>query len=169
MRRTRLLLIVPLFLPLLACSHSKKAPATPTEAQRDSGALPGQPHAKADVTVTANTNDDLSWMRPVYFEFDQADLLPGTRDTLVKLNDWMTSHPKVALTIEGHCDEQGTSEYNVALGQRRAQALVNYLTQLGTSGSRLKAVSWGSERPAADGHDEVAYAKNRRGEFVVAP
>ena len=90
------------------------------------------------------------------------------RVTLERLHNWLVAHPKTSLTIEGHCDEQGTTEYNIGLGQRRAQAMVDYLTRLGTQSGRLAAVSYGAERPAADGHDEIAWAKNRRGEFRVS-
>jgi peptidoglycan-associated lipoprotein len=79
------------------------------------------------------------------------------------------SHPKAALTIEGHCDEQGTTEYNIGLGQRRAQNMADYLRRLGTDPTRVHAFSFGAERPAVEGHDELAWSKNRRGELRVAP
>ncbi len=122
-----------------------------------------------DVTVASTTGDDLSWLAPIYFEFDSSDLSAKARDTLARLHEWMAAHPKAALTIEGHCDEQGTTEYNIALGQRRAQNIANYLGRLGTDSKRVRAVSFGAERPAVDGHDEVAWSKNRRGELYVAP
>lgn len=119
--------------------------------------------------MTSDSGDDLSWLSPVYFSFDSAELLPATRETLSQLHDWLAKHPKATITIEGHCDEQGTTEYNIGLGQRRAQAMADYLARLGTTGSRVSPVSYGAERPAVDGHDEVAYSKNRRGEFRMAP
>jgi len=122
-----------------------------------------------DVTVASATGDDLSWLAPIYFEFDSTDLSTTARDTLAQLHAWMTAHPKAALTIEGHCDEQGTTEYNIGLGQRRAQNMTNYLGRLGTDPKRVRTVSFGAERPAVDGHDEVAWSKNRRGEMHVAP
>ena len=124
-------------------------------------------HQKGDMTVSTNTGDDLSWRQPVYFEFDQSDLLPATRDTLSRLHEWLAAHPNVTLRIEGHCDEQGTTEYDVGLGQRRAQAMTDFPVRLGIAPRRVTPVSYGSTRPAVDGHDEVAWAKNRRGELSV--
>lgn len=122
-----------------------------------------------DVTVASTTGDDLSWLAPIYFEFDSSDLSARARDTLAQLHEWMAAHPRAALTIEGHCDEQGTTEYNIGLGQRRAQNIANYLGRLGTDPKRARTVSYGAERPAVDGHDEIAWSKNRRGELYVAP
>lgn len=154
----------------LACGGSPKKPAravvTENTADRERPAT-GEQHA-GDMTVTTDTGDDLSWLSAVYFELDSSELLPATRDTLARLHDWLAARPAVKLvTIEGHCDEQGTTEYNVALGQRRAQALVDYLVRLGTASGRLNPISYGDVRPADDGHDEVAWSKNRRGEFRV--
>ena len=157
-------------LVLIACgSGQKKKPVgvadKPVAGDRSTATSQGT--NKGDVTLSTNTGDDLSWLTPVYFELDSSDLLPQTRDTLARLHAWLGAHPKTTLTIEGHCDEQGTTEYNIGLGQRRAQAMVEYLARLGTQAGRLSAVSYGAERPAADGHDEIAWAKNRRGEFRV--
>lgn len=166
------------FLPLLvscflvvACGGSRKTPARPVDdraALRGAEAVEREPQTTA-ATVTASTGDDLSWLSPVYFAFDSSDLTAATREALVRLHEWLAVHPKAALTIEGHCDEQGTTEYNIGLGQRRAQAMVDYLVRLGTAASRLQATSYGAERPAVEGHDEVAWSKNRRGEFRVGP
>jgi peptidoglycan-associated lipoprotein len=109
----------------------------------------------------------MSWIQPVYFEFDSADLTPAARDTLNRLHGWLSAHGKTIAKLEGHADEHGTTEYNVALGQKRAQAVADFLARLGTDRKRLDAVSFGSERPAADGHDESAWSRNRRVEFRV--
>lgn len=157
-------------LVLIACGSTPKKKTAAVEPSR-SGQQAQTPAAstnKGDVTLTTNTGDDLSWLAPVYFELDSSDLLPQTRDTLARLHAWLAEHQKTTLTIEGHCDEQGTTEYNIGLGQRRAQAMVDYLARLGTQSSRLTPVSYGAERPAVDGHDEIAWAKNRRGEFRVS-
>ncbi|MBA3462787.1 MAG: OmpA family protein [Deltaproteobacteria bacterium] len=131
--------------------------ATPTE------------RSPGDVTVATSTGDDLWWLEPIYFAFDSSELTPHARDTLVKLHQWMVQHPKATVSIEGHCDEQGTTEYNIGLGQRRAQSLTDYLVRLGTDDKRVQPTSFGSERPAVEGHDEVAWQRNRRGEFRVRP
>lgn len=166
------LLIVCVVAGLTACGSSSKKSVKPvTDVSSDAGRgekpASGNEVNKGDMTVSTDTGDDLSWLTPIYFAFDSAELLPATRATLERLSSWLAAHPKVSLTIEGHCDEQGTTEYNVALGQRRAQAIADYLSRLGTDAQRLTATSYGSLRPAVDGHDEVAWAKNRRGEFRV--
>jgi peptidoglycan-associated lipoprotein len=157
---------------LTACGSSSKKRSTlyvdePSRAKAASQ-QPALPDATG-VTVRDQNGDDLTWLGPVYFAFDSAELTQPTRDTLVRLHDWLSQHPKAALTIEGHCDEQGTTEYNIALGQKRAQTITDYLARLGTDPSRLTAVSYGAERPAVEGHTEVAWSKNRRGELRVAP
>lgn len=156
---------------IVACS----SPSRTRKAHLGSTPSPGQVEPAApvdrsgDVTVTSTTGDDLSWLAPIYFEFDSTDLSANARDTLARLHEWMAAHPKAALTIEGHCDEQGTTEYNIGLGQRRAKNMADYLGRLGTDPKRLRTVSFGAERPAVEGHDELAWSKNRRGELNVAP
>ena len=154
---------------LAACSRSTKPAvrtAAPSGAADRSSTTSDQP--RGDATLQTSDGDDLSWLAPVYFEFDSADLSASARDTLTRLHDWLTQHPKVALTIEGHCDQRGTTEYNIGLGQRRAQAIADYLGRLGTATGRLRTISYGAERPAVEGSDDIAYAKNRRGELDVA-
>jgi peptidoglycan-associated lipoprotein len=101
----------------------------------------------------------------VYFDFDQATLSDLAKETLVRNAEWLRSNPQVRVQIEGHCDERGTAEYNLALGQRRAEAVRGYLASLGIDGSRLVTISYGKERPADPGHSEEAWARNRRVEF----
>lgn len=104
----------------------------------------------------------------VYFDFDRSDIRPEMRSILQRNAEWLRRHPRVKVVIEGHCDERGTEEYNMALGQRRAETVKNYLVSLGVSPSRLSTISYGEERPADPGHDEAAWAKNRRAEFTIA-
>jgi peptidoglycan-associated lipoprotein len=94
-------------------------------------------------------------------------LRDDAKDILKKHAQWLKEHPSVRLIIEGHCDERGTSEYNLALGQKRADSAKAYLVQLGIDPSRIETVSFGEEIPLDPGHDESAWAKNRRAEFVV--
>lgn len=105
---------------------------------------------------------------PVYFSFDDYTLDSSSQERLQRLADYMKSNSSVVVQIEGHCDERGSIEYNLALGERRAQSVKNFLTQLGVDGSRLPTISYGEEKPAADGHDESTWTKNRRAEFVVS-
>lgn len=103
----------------------------------------------------------------VFFAFNASDISDEGRATLDRQADWLKAYPDVSLTVEGHCDERGTREYNLALGQRRADAVKEYLVAAGVPASRLETVSYGKERPAAEGHDEDAWAQNRRGVSVI--
>ena len=108
-------------------------------------------------------------LEPIYFDFDQAVILDSQRQTMAKNSEWLKAHSQARIRIEGHCDERGTSEYNLALGQKRADAAKRFLEGLGISDERMMTVSYGEERPAAEGHTEEAWAKNRRAEFVLVP
>jgi peptidoglycan-associated lipoprotein len=106
-------------------------------------------------------------LETVYFDFDKSDLSDEARALLRANAEWLRGHPKYGVVIEGNCDERGTIEYNLALGQRRAETVRDYLTSLGVSASRLRTKSYGEERPAVMGHDERAWALNRRADFVI--
>ena len=108
-----------------------------------------------------------SGFESIYFGFDQYALTPEARDTLKKHADWLRANRGYVMRIEGHCDERGTNEYNLALGQRRADATKKYLVGLGLDAKRLSTVSYGEEKPLDPGHDEGAWAKNRRAQFAV--
>ncbi|MBT5267697.1 MAG: peptidoglycan-associated lipoprotein Pal [Rhodospirillaceae bacterium] len=99
----------------------------------------------------------------VYFGFDQYDLTADARTTLERQAFWLRKYPSKTITVEGHCDERGTREYNLALGERRANAVKDYLLALGIDGSRVKTLSYGKERPVAFGSNEEAWGLNRRG------
>ena len=105
----------------------------------------------------------------IYFDFDSFVLSQTARDTLNKNADYLLkNNQSVKIQIEGHCDERGSDEYNLALGEKRAKAALNYLVTLGVRADRLSFISYGKEKPVDPGHDEAAWAKNRRDEFVVA-
>lgn len=103
----------------------------------------------------------------VFFAFDQYKLTSEARSTLEANARELKRSSKVRVVIEGHCDERGTRSYNLALGEKRANAARDYLVTLGVDGSRITVISYGKERPFATGHDEAAWAKNRRAHFVV--
>jgi peptidoglycan-associated lipoprotein len=103
----------------------------------------------------------------VFFDFDKSDLKPEGRRTVEALAAWMNNFPATRITVEGHCDERGTREYNLALGERRANAVYDYLLALGVQANRLRTISYGKERPAVLGSNEEAWAQNRRGVFLV--
>ena len=103
----------------------------------------------------------------IYFDFNESVLLPEAQEILREKAKWLRDHPDVSVIIEGHCDERGTHEYNIALGERRAQSVKAFLINLGIVESRLTTTSYGEERPVDPGHDEEAWAKNRRAHFVI--
>jgi peptidoglycan-associated lipoprotein len=103
----------------------------------------------------------------IYFEFDSSALQPSAQETLAQKADYMRQNPGINATIEGNCDERGTDAYNLALGERRANSAKDFLINLGIDGGRLSTISYGEERPLDYGHNEEAWAKNRRDQFVV--
>jgi len=129
-----------------------------------------QPSAQqADETkIAARLSDDLGELSlvPIYFEFDSARIQPRSLAQLEKMAKHLKATPGVSITIEGHCDERGTSEYNLALGEQRARTTRDYLQTLGVAAGRIDILTLGEERPAVAGSSEEAWSKNRRAEFV---
>ena len=117
------------------------------------------PGSVADFTV--NVGDR------VFFDLNKYNISDAARATLDKQAAWLKQYPKYAITVEGHCDERGTREYNMALGERRATATKNYLMNLGVPAARIKTISYGKERPVALGHNEDAWKQNRRAVTVL--
>jgi len=115
--------------------------------------------------ITAARN--LFMNEDIYFDFDRSDLKPETQKILKGKAEWLRKNPGESVIIEGHCDERGTNEYNLALGDRRAQSAKKFLSDLGISESRLTTISYGEERPANPRHNEDAWSKNRRDHFVL--
>jgi peptidoglycan-associated lipoprotein len=103
----------------------------------------------------------------VFFDFDKSDLDQTDQDTLKRQAAWLAKYPSVTITVEGHCDERGTREYNLALGARRAAAVKEYLSSLGVSAARLDTISYGKERPVCSESAENCWAMNRRGVSVI--
>lgn len=106
-------------------------------------------------------------VRSIFFEYDKAELSSESKRTLEENARWIRRFPNARVTIEGHCDERGTEEYNLALGDQRAQVTKDYLTRLAVNPSQVATVSYGEERPFDPGHDEAAWTKNRRAHFVA--
>jgi peptidoglycan-associated lipoprotein len=103
----------------------------------------------------------------VFFDTDKSSIKPEGQQTLQRQAEWLKRYPNVTITIEGHCDERGTREYNLALGDRRATAVSRALVALGVQANRVKTISYGKERPAVLGSNEAAWAQNRRGVTVI--
>lgn len=110
----------------------------------------------------------LKEVRDAYFDYNKADIRPDAREALSKTADFLKNYPQIKATIEGHCDERGSTEYNLALGQRRADAAKQYLVSLGISADRLNTVSYGKEKPFCMESNETCWQQNRRGHFVKA-
>jgi len=106
-------------------------------------------------------------LKDIHFDFDKYDIRPGDTEILKENAALLMKYPKVKIQVEGHCDERGTSEYNLALGERRANAAKKYLLSLGISTDRISSISYGEEKPLDAGHNEEAWSKNRRGHIVI--
>jgi len=141
----------------------------------------GSADASVHVTVTAapppappaareSTLDELFNQEVVdaYFDLDKADVRADARDALSKTAQFLRSYPQVKVVVEGHCDERGSTEYNLALGDRRAQAAKDFLVSLGVPADRMQTVSYGKERPFCSDHTETCWQQNRRAHFVMA-
>ncbi|HYZ27159.1 MAG TPA: peptidoglycan-associated lipoprotein Pal [Geminicoccaceae bacterium] len=157
---------------LAACTSADEGPQSGLEggAEGVSGGRPGVASSELAGQPTPGTQEDLavSVGDRVFFEYDSAVLTSEATGVLDQQAAWLKQYPDVIVTIEGHTDERGAREYNLALGDRRANAVKNYLVALGISPQRILTISYGEERPAEPGHDETAWARNRRAVTVVA-
>ena len=144
--------------------------APPAPPERIDDALPVPPQPLADDAIANRSLDELnrdSPLKPVFFGLDSADLDDAGRAAASANAEILKKYTSWIVTVEGHCDERGTAEYNLALGERRATVVKTYLTSLGISPERVRTVSYGKEFPFSPGHTEDAWALNRRGHFVI--
>ncbi|MGH7337653.1 MAG: OmpA family protein [Myxococcota bacterium] len=166
-------------LSLTACAKQKAPPAPPSAAPRPAEAIDVQGDSRprtADATEDVLSGDlaaanehayRTGLLGDVYFEFDSASLHADARERLSKNVEFLRAHPEFVVRIEGHCDERGTNDYNLALGGRRSEAAKDYAVSLGIGAARLRTVSCGEEQPAcADAH-ESCWRRNRRARFVL--
>jgi peptidoglycan-associated lipoprotein len=154
--------------PASTASTAPSRPPAPPEPVREPTLVPPEP--VRDDAISSASLDDLnknSPLKPVYFELDSSDLTAANQKTLDEDAVLLKRYTSWTVTVEGHCDERGTAEYNLALGERRAIAARAYLISLGIAADRLRTVSYGKEFPFDPGHDESAFAKNRRAHFVI--
>jgi peptidoglycan-associated lipoprotein len=122
---------------------------------------------KRDAAAAAAAEKEQTAFEDIYFVFDKSTIEPEAREILKRLAGLLGSNKNYSLVVEGHCDERGTVEYNLALGQRRADAAMKYLVDLGLDKESIKTITYGKERPLDPGHDEEAWAKNRRAHFLT--
>jgi len=175
-----LLLAVALIAFAPACKK-KQPPVTPQPPpQEEEAPPPPPPPPKEEVTdfqeekpvardmdIVQAASELTNKLQTVYFEFDSFDLSDAARATLQANATLIKKNPGYNVVVEGHCDERGTIEYNLALGEKRARAVMDYLASLGVAPSRLRIVSYGEERPVDPASNEAAWAKNRRAQFVA--
>ncbi len=134
------------------------------DAEIDEGTIPAEGSSRG-INFTAVVNVTLD---DVYFDFDQYNLSPAAMNVLAKNVETLKSNPKIIVQVEGHADERGTVEYNLALGQKRASAVRNYLIAAGINSGRIFTISYGKEKPLDSGHNEGAWSKNRRAHLAPA-
>lgn len=128
-----------------------------------------EPQLPRDVEELNQFLRDRGLIGDVYFEYDRSELRPEARSQLSQNAEWLRENAEYVATIEGHCDERGTSEYNLALGERRANAAKSYLVSLGIDADRLNTISYGEERPVCNQSSESCWQRNRRAHFIVRP
>ena len=163
----------------LAVGCKKKPPTTTPEATPPPPAVTEAPPTPAPtapppaVRETDVLSQDLQtlnskgYLKDAFFDFDKADLRDDARTALAADAQWLKQYGSIKVLVEGHCDERGTEEYNLSLGQKRASSVKDYLVSLGVEGSRVNTVSYGKARPFCTDHDENCWQQNRRGHFVI--
>ena len=166
---------------LLACGNPANPPppkwtaenSNPSAGQASAAAKPAppKPEVDKDSSLEALRRGEAAGSGPlkdISFNFDSTSLSETARATLKANADWLKANPSARVQIEGHCDERGTAEYNMALGAKRAQAAMDYLSTLGVAANRLSTISYGEEIPVCKEHNEDCWAKNRRARFVTS-
>lgn len=175
-----LVLILPAMMFTVSCAKKvvesqpavTEAPAQPQPAQNNAAAEEAE-RARLEAERLKQQQDEQARMaarnmftnEDIHFDFDSSALLPAAQQILSQKSDYLHINADAQATIEGHCDERGTDAYNMALGERRAQAAKDFLVNMGVDASRLNTISYGEERPVDMGHNEEAWAKNRRAHF----
>ena len=156
-------LLVMFALSLSGCaSKAKKADGSASESVVDDSAT------ETPVELNGTSDDNTAGpLQTVYFDFDSSRLTSAARNTLEGNAEFLKQNPNVDIQVEGHADERGGEQYNLALGERRARSVKDYLTALGVEGNRVSVISFGKTTPKAFGHDEQAWSQNRRANFVV--
>jgi len=183
-RLTATALVIFLALYMGACKSSgskvQAPPPSPTPASTaESSTMPEEvvhePVTETIVSqeVTEELPEDLAqlnaqgYLEDAFFDTDRFDLTPASRETLTRNAGWLQKHPTISILVEGHCDERNTREYNLALGERRASTVRDYMVFLGISAQRIQIISYGEEKPFALGSDQTAWRLNRRSHFVI--
>jgi len=162
LRETIVTIAVILIFVVGGCSHTKKDTA-------ETAAVPEEETEIVEIEeeVVELPVEVISNLSNIYFEFDKSVLSTEAIEELKEIGAWLLENPNTKIRIEGNCDERGTDEYNLALGERRARSAKNFLVSLGVASEKVITISFGEENPADPGHNEMAWAKNRRDEFNI--
>ena len=161
--------ILALFISSGCCAKKKAPMAEPTPTRvAQAPVVKEQPELIIQEESLEDQARKAGALQNINFDFDKYNLKPEAVKRLDQTGDWVSKNAGVKIRIEGHCDERGTNEYNLALGDRRANSAKKYLVDLGIAADRLSTISYGEERPADSGHNEAAWAKNRQDEFKIA-
>ncbi len=153
------------FLALVGCSSKKKEATAEGEAPMTTTTTD---EGGTQLNISGDSdNRTAGSLTTVYFDFDSSTLRSDTKASLDANAEFLKTNTAVEVQVEGHCDERGGVEYNLALGERRAKAVMDYLTSMGITASRVTTISYGKEKPIAMGHDEASWSQNRRANFVV--
>ena len=158
------------FVAVLLLAACETAPEETAVTTGEGAAAASAEMAAVEAAALPGTQDDLTaqYGDRVFFDFDKYSLKAPARETIMGWAAWLGEFPAVTATIQGHADERGTREYNLALGERRSTSTKNYLVALGIDPNRIGTISYGKERPAVGGSNEAAWAQNRRGVLVVS-
>jgi len=159
-----LLLVIPGLMFTVSC-QKKVVDASPEPVAEEKVEVKEEVVVKEEVAVYKTP--DMVMQEDIYFDFDKSTLTPTAQDNLLQKAEWLRENPDATVTIEGNCDDRGTNEYNLALGDRRAESAKAFLVDLGIDPARLTTISYGEERPVDPRQNEEAWAKNRRDHFVV--
>lgn len=146
----------------IGCQSKKKA----EDSDAAGGGAPAIDSTPMNFDVSGSDSGKISGLTTVHFDYDKATLSAESKKEIKGNADWMKSNGNVKVQVEGHCDARGSIEYNLSLGERRAQSVKNYMVSLGIPAARLSIISYGKEKPLANGDSESDYAKNRRANFV---
>lgn len=182
--KSSMLMILCVFALISGCAKKEMMVTQPTSsptAEITAPVKPSAPQPPAEMATEPMVVGDLVQGKPttltgdatqkspletIYFDFDSWLLTPQAREILTRNAEWLRRNPGKTVILEGHTDERGSDAYNLALGEKRAMSARNYLVTLGIEASRLEVISFGEEKPAAEGHDESAWSRNRRVEFI---
>ncbi len=167
------LLMVPLFLTVSCCTKKAVKP-TPTTGEKGNQSVSAQQKGVQEEGLTKKKYPGIQgefmeskYLKDIHFDFDKYNIRPDAAAILKKSAKYLLAHPTYKIQIEGHCDERGSVEYNLVLGERRANSAKKFLVNLGVDPSRLSTISYGKEMPLDPRHNEEAWAKNRRCHFII--